>query len=151
MSILTNELIFLNVECTSSDDVIKLLGNEMKKCGLVKDTYIDAVIAREIKYPTGLPTDGIKVAIPHTDNIHVLKSAIGIATLKKPVEFGIMGGDGEKLEAEIVFLLAIQDPKLQLEFLRKMTSLLCNGELLLGIKNSTTNEEIISLLSMLQN
>ncbi len=68
------DIILLGVDATDREDAIRQLGKVMFDKGYVKDTYVDAVITREKSFPTGLPTEEVKVAIPHTDTTHVNSS-----------------------------------------------------------------------------
>ena len=43
---------------------MKNLGSVVIKEGYAKESYVDALIAREEEYPTGLDVDGMGVAIP---------------------------------------------------------------------------------------
>lgn len=43
------------------------------------------------KYPTGLHTDGLLIAMPHTDSAHVNEACISIARLENPIPFHEMG------------------------------------------------------------
>ena len=84
-------VILLDVEGETPEEVLKTVASNMANKGLVKQSYINAIIEREKEYPTGLPTPGVSVAIPHTDIEHVNKKSISFAVLKNPVEFYIMG------------------------------------------------------------
>ena len=84
------DLVTLDMEAKTSREVIENLGKLLLDKNDVKDTYIDAVIAREEELPTGLAIGDFYVAIPHTDSNHVNKSSIAIATLKSPVVFSEM-------------------------------------------------------------
>ena len=66
------DLIFIDLDCDSREELIKYISDQMMNVGKVKDTYCNAVLERELIYPTGLNTGDIKVAIPHTDPVHVL-------------------------------------------------------------------------------
>ena len=48
------ELIAVDVQAETSEEAIRKVGQIFLDNGFVKDTYIDAVIAREKVYPTGL-------------------------------------------------------------------------------------------------
>lgn len=146
MNYLSKDLIKIGLEAKTSDDIIRSLGGILEENGYVKDTYIDAVVAREKIYPTGLPSNGVTVAIPHTDSNHVHKSAVAVAVLKEPVEFYMMGGTGEVLNVKIVFLLAISNSKEQLELLKNLMALFQNKEVLEGIASAASAEEIYQLL-----
>ena len=67
------ELILRNVEAKNAEDAIRQVGQRFFDAGFVKDTYIDAVLAREVTYPTGLQLAEIGVAMPHTDPQHVYR------------------------------------------------------------------------------
>lgn len=146
MNYLSKDLIKIQVEAKNSEEVIRYLGGVLEEKGFVKDTYTDAVVAREKIYPTGLPSNGVTVAIPHTDSNHVNRSALAIAVLKEPVEFYMMGGTGELLNARIVFLLAISNSKEQLELLKSLMGLFQNKEVLEGIAKAETSEDICKIL-----
>jgi galactitol PTS system EIIA component len=147
--VVNENLIELNLEARNSEDVIKILGNAMKEEGYVKSSYLDAVIEREKIFPTGLPSEGICVAIPHTDTWHVNKSAFAVGILKEPVKFFMMGDESTILNIDIVLLLAIDNPTAQVEFLRKLMTVIQNQKLLLELKKSTSKAEVMKLLSYL--
>ncbi len=148
MTYLDKDLIRVGVTAKNRDEVIQTLGELMEEKAIVKPTYIQAVLDREKIYPTGLPTKGISVAIPHTDSSHVKKSAIALAILENPVEFNMMGGDGsEQIQAEIVFLLAISDSKAQIELLKKLMKLFQNDEVLSQIASQSNVDSIYKQLA----
>lgn len=93
----------------------------------VHSSYQQAVIERERIFPTGLPTKGINVAIPHTDSIHVKKEGFLVGVLEKPVTFEMMASKDVFLEVELIFMLAIKQPEDQLVMLQKLM-LLCQDE-----------------------
>lgn len=150
MKVLHKNLIKLNLRCNTSEDVIKELGSLMKKEGCVKESYVEAVLKREKNHPTGLPSKGISVAIPHTDSSHVEKSAISIGILESPVKFSMMGNENIKLNVEIVFMLAIDDPKAQIKLLQRLMSIFQDEKLLLDLKKSNTEEDVINKLIFLE-
>lgn len=151
MTIINKKLIEINLECSTAEDVIRHMGNLMLQQGYVKEDYINAVIEREKIYPTGFPGDGISIAIPHTDSKHVVNPTIAIATLKQPVKFSLMGNSEEILSCNIVMLLAIKDPKTQIELLKRLMGVIQNGELLNKIKEAKDQDEVSKLLYALQN
>lgn len=136
------KLILVRENFISREEIITKLGGLLFENGFVKDTYTQAVLHREITYPTGLPARVAGVAIPHTDTEHVLKPAIAIATLAKPVTFYMMGSPDVEIQAEIVIMLAIHDAKLVIPVLRKIIFILEDDEALLKMKNAKTKTEI---------
>lgn len=111
-------LIFTDIDVNSREELLRTMATNLFRKGLVKESFIDAVIEREKTFATGLPTNGISVAIPHTDSEHVNKKAISVAILKEPVKFGVMGEIGAETPVQIVFMLAIDKKILILLFFR---------------------------------
>ena len=103
-------LILRDVEAANAEEAIRKVGQRFYDEGFVKDTYIDAVVAREKNYATGLQLADIAVAMPHTDPQHVNRPGVCIAQLKHPVEFEHMGDPDTKVQAEMLFMMAIKNP-----------------------------------------
>lgn len=144
---LNESTILLNVEATTKEEVLQQMGSNLVSTGLVKDSFVPAVMAREEEYPTGLPTAGVAVAIPHTDVEHVNKKTISIATLKEPVPFGVMGGDSsEQVEVKVVFMLAMEEAHSQLTLLQKLMQLFQDETKLMTIANATSAEDVLELV-----
>ena len=136
------ELIMVDVDAKDSEDAIRQVGQLFYKNGFVKDTYIDAVVAREKVFATGLALEGISIAMPHTDVIHVNKPGITVAKLAHPVEFEHMGEPGRKVEAEMLFMMAITNPEDQIGTLMKVLGVFQNKEALQAFKAATTEDEV---------
>jgi PTS system galactitol-specific IIA component len=136
------KLILVKENAASPEEIIRKLGGLLFENGFVKDTYTQAVLDREVVYPTGLQARMAGVAIPHTDTDHVLKPAIAIATLAEPVTFQMMATPDEKVQVEIVIMLAVHDAKLVIPVLRKVIFILENDEALVAMKNAETKTDI---------
>ncbi|MGH4121222.1 PTS sugar transporter subunit IIA [Clostridium sp.] len=143
------KLILLNYEAESKEELLKNMSKILREQGYVKDSFAEGVLQREIIYPTGLNTAGVKVAIPHTDAIHVEKPAILVALLNKAVSFKEMGGGVNDVEAKLIFMLAIKNPSRQVQTLGKLMSIFSDKDKLLSIYNSTTTKEVIDKLSQI--
>ena len=127
--------------------MLKALADRLFEDGSVKETYFEAMLKRERSYPTGLPTDGIKVAIPHAEVEHVNYSAFAIATLPEPVKFGEMGAGPEStLDVQIVMMLANADPEEQVKTLRKMVDLFDEPDSLQAIMAANSPKEVVDIL-----
>jgi ribulose-5-phosphate 4-epimerase/fuculose-1-phosphate aldolase/mannitol/fructose-specific phosphotransferase system IIA component (Ntr-type) len=117
----TKELMIVNVDAPDQETIIRQLGERLLQGGYVSDGFTEAILKREASFPTGLPTS-IPVAIPHTDIGYSNQNAMAVATLKKPVAFHEMGNSDEEVKVSIVFMLAIKDPKEQIEWLQKIVA-----------------------------
>ncbi|MFJ5716764.1 PTS mannitol transporter subunit IICBA [Neobacillus sp. NPDC093127] len=106
-ALLREENIFLNQEFASKEEAIRFAGNVLVKAGYVKESYIDAMIARDEMTSTYMGND---VAIPHgTEEAKkdVLNSGFTVLQVPNGVDFdgqkvrlifGIAGKDGTHLE-----------------------------------------------------
>lgn len=144
--IIKEEFILLNYEAQKKEEVIEKLGNILLKEGVVKDTFIKKVLEREKVFPTGLPTEPVKIAIPHTDAEHCNASAIAVATLSKPIKFGLMGDDSKTIDVQIVFLLAINRKEEQCTFLSNFSQFICSADTISKIINAKDTKVVEKIL-----
>jgi PTS system galactitol-specific IIA component len=146
--ILSEDLIELGITATKKEDVIKILADKLKAKGLVKEGYYENVVKREEEFPTGLPTV-IPVALCHTEAQYVNQSAMAVGTLAQPVEFHEMGTPERNIQAEIIFLLALKDPKDQITYLKKMVTVFKSKETLEKIRDSKSKPELVTFLNQI--
>ena len=139
--------ILLDQDVHSFKEVIQLIGAEFEKAEIVKPSYVEAVVAREKVFPTGLAADGHNIAIPHTDPEHVLRPGMGVVVTKEPIEVSMMGSPDIKLQSKIFFPLAMEHPKKQLDLLRQLMNVFKTKEDLDTISSATTPEEVLAVTS----
>jgi PTS system galactitol-specific IIA component len=136
------ENILVQCSAKSCEDIIRKLGVLLYNNGYVRETFTQAVLDREQIYPTGLQTNIVGFAIPHTDTEHVLKASLAIATLPDPVLFRAMDNSDVNVPVTIVMMLAIQDPKKVVQALRSVISILENEEALASLTKASSSLEI---------
>lgn len=146
---LKKELIKLNLEAETSEQALRTLAQVFVENGVVKESYPDAIVVREGKYPTGLPATAFDIAVPHTFAEHVNEPAIGVGVLAHPVVFQQMGSPEITLHPEVLFMLAIKDPKDQIKLLRKIMKLIQNPEALNQVRAAQSEDEVFSILEPL--
>jgi PTS system galactitol-specific IIA component len=147
IDLIDEEITLIAVPATGVEGAVRPLAAALEAYGSVEEGFADDVLEREAVFPTGLPTEPLPVAIPHADPDHVLSSAVAIATLKEPVSFGQMGSGGEeRVDAEIVFLLAVKETEKQVTLIQQLMSLLQNPGVLAQIHGATTAQQIVSIL-----
>lgn len=139
-------VILLDIESDSKEEVLELMGRNLVEKGLVKESFITAILERENQFPTGLPTAGVSVAIPHTDVEHVNKKTISIGILKKQVNFGVMGDDSETTPVQIVFMLAIDEAHSQLKLLQNLMQIFQDEKILKYIVKETNKSRIKKII-----
>ncbi len=143
---LDKELIYLDLEAKDREDLLSQLSDILYEKGYVKSSFKQAILDREKVFPTGLPTLGVKVALPHTDPEHVLKPAILVSTLKKPIKFKEMGSGVNDIDVEMVFMLAVKDPAYQVKLLQKLISIFSKENVLLSLKECEDAQCVYNIL-----
>jgi galactitol PTS system EIIA component len=139
--------ILLDLEGNTKEDVLHAMAKNLVEKGLVKESFTEAIIAREQEYATGLPTLGVSVAIPHTDIEHVREKTISVAVLKEPVDFGVMGDPTETTPVKLVFMLAMDETDSQLSLLTRLMQIFQDEAILLQLANVEDKSEILNLLA----
>ena len=132
----------------NKEEVLEDLSNAAIKAGYAKSGYLEAILEREEKYPTGLHTPEIEVAIPHADAEWANAPSLTIGLLEHPVTFKPMGGEGGDVAVEIVFMLTIKEPKQQIKFLQAFSTLMAEPQLLIDFKNTGDHEPFINQIKM---
>ena len=118
-----SDLIIPRLEAKDRTEAIQKLGSILYAKGYVKNSYVDAVLEREKKFPTGLAFEDGQVAIPHTDTEHCLKPGIAIGILNHPVEFFEMATLDKIVNTDLIFLMSIKVPADQVEWLARLVNL----------------------------
>lgn len=145
---LKESLIFLNVQEKCGKDILKKMGDAMIREGYAKDTYVQALLQREEKFPTGLDIHGIGVAIPHTDPCHVKKEGVALAVLKEPVTFRHMEDEGLQVAVRLIFMLAVLNPEAHFKRLQCVLNIIQNAEVLGQLLVSKGQKDIIRIIKM---
>ncbi len=144
--VLNEELVLFDVEASDQVDLLDKLAKILYEKGYVKSSFNEAIIERELVFPTGLPTAGVKVAIPHTDAEHVIQSAILFAKLNRPIEFKEMGNGINVLQIEMVFMLALADSNKQAGLLGNLMSIFSEEDTLMSLKHAKEHHEVVQIV-----
>lgn len=107
--------------------------------GIVKDTYLNALLEREKIYPTGVLLDGYAVAIPHCDAAHTHRPAIFIVRPASPVTFD-RADDCATVDVSLIISLVVTHPADQLELLKALFSNLQNKQFYQFLLNASQRE-----------
>ena len=139
--VITTDLICLDVEAESKEDVIRLLAEKLDKAGRLndKDEYIAEVFKREETYATGV---GFSVATPHAKTDAVKTASVAFARLKKAIHW-----DDED-DVTMIFQLAVPCTgagDLHLQILAALSRKLIYDEFRDQIAAAASAEEILAL------
>lgn len=99
------ELIELDFDVENQNEYFEKMAKKLNQLGYVKDTFLEAILKREEKFPTALPLEPYIVAIPHVEPEHVKKPFIAVSRLKNPIEWREMAANENVLNTKFVFML----------------------------------------------
>jgi PTS system galactitol-specific IIA component len=124
-------------------EIVTQLGNDLHQAGYVRETFVQAALDREKEMPTGLPLEGrFNAAIPHTDIEHVIKPGLAMATLSQPVTFQNMIIPEEGVPVQLVILMALDQPKSQIEMLQEIAGVLQNPQVIEKLMQANTLQDV---------
>ena len=139
------EVILFNQDASDNVSALTRLADSMYAKGVVTDEYKDALLKREESFPTGLMTQTIGVAIPHTDPDKVIEPQIGFMSLKHPVTFHQMG-DNAEIQVKLIFMLALKKSDDQLSMLQKLMALFQNQEAMDALQSVDQKKDFLALM-----
>jgi len=145
--LLRPELILLNLDASSAEEVIQQMSKTLIHMGFAAPGFFEDVWQREQKFPTGLPTQPFAIALPHADPDHIIQTALCFATVTSPVKFGQMGSNGSiKLDVYLIILLAIREREKQVELISQLVQILQSPGLLEQLYKTQSPDEFIKLI-----
>ena len=144
--ILNEDLIYRNIDFKTSREIETFLADQLYENGYVKEGYKKALLEREQKFPTGLPSSQPAIAIPHANADLVNKTTLAVATLKEPVEFKNMGNTKEDIPVRIVIMLVIAEPHSQVKMLQKVADIVQNEKLRKEFLQAETKQKLLQLI-----
>lgn len=146
--IISEKLIKLGMIETSKEEAIRALAAGLYNLDYVREGYVENVLKREESFPTGLPTS-IPMAVCHTEAQYVKQSALVVGTLVTPIAFQEMGTPERTVNAEIILLVALNDPKQQVPFLKKLSTLFKDHDALTAIREAKDPQKLAEMLKAL--
>lgn len=146
------DAIFIS-EKKNQRDVFKEIVPNLQKLGLVKEDFLENLLIREDKYPTGISLKPLSrqlpdIAIPHTEGKYVNTSMIVPIVLKEKIEFKNMVNPPESLPVKFMFMILSKDSDVHAEILGNIMDFLSqqSTEDLIKLFNSKTSEEVYRFL-----
>ncbi|TCS81955.1 PTS sugar transporter subunit IIA [Pectinatus cerevisiiphilus] len=142
------KIICLDVEANNNEEVMKKLGQMLIKNKYIDASYVQSVILREKSFPTGLALANTGIAIPHaTPENNVFKNGMAAVRLKTPVQFNSMEDPEKKIDANLVFMLALSEVGEHLGILKRLFTMFQNEELVKKLQKSNDKETFFKVLA----
>ncbi len=131
---------------SSQRELLQFLYDQAKRSGHVTDDFLERLLQREEKFPTGLELPGYNVSIPHTDAECVKKEFIAIATLNTPIPFYLMEDKGKQADVSLVFMLGLKNPHDQLEVLKELIGLIQDKDKVAQLVSASSKDDVFQTL-----
>jgi galactitol PTS system EIIA component len=148
IELLVPSAVCIQLAAEDSNQVIETLAGELFKAGFVHESFAKAALERESQMPTGLPLGGkYNAAIPHTDIEHVIKPALALATLQKPVNFQNMIEPETAVPVQLVIVMALEQAKTQVEMLQEIAGVLQNADIIEKLMNAREIPQVFEAFS----
>lgn len=144
----SEDLIFINFDCEDKYDFFEKISTLLIEKGYVKNSFREAIVKREEKYPTGLRTIPYHVAIPHTDPENIIKPFIAVIRPEHALEFFEMGTDDQTVDARMLFLLGLKKAEGQAPLLSKLIEMFMKQDVMDQLIAETNQHQIINLLKL---
>jgi PTS system galactitol-specific IIA component len=144
--LLDPDLIRTGLQARDRVDAIGVLTELLLRKGCVTPEFLTAVLQREEEYPTGLPTQGMAIALPHTEVRYARRSCMAVGILNAPVTFREMGSPDRVIGVRGVFLLAIADHDSQVLALQQLADLFQDGSTLAALAVSEDPAQVFQAL-----
>uniref|UniRef100_UPI00403F3EE4 PTS sugar transporter subunit IIA n=1 Tax=Candidatus Enterococcus willemsii TaxID=1857215 RepID=UPI00403F3EE4 len=128
---------------TTYQEAITFAGKFLLEKGNIVQEYIDACVAREKDFPTGLLlANGVGIAMPHGDSTFVKKDSISLIRTKNAIAFGRMEDNSQKVSCQLIFNLALASGQNHIQVLRKLITLFQNDQFIKNCHELSIEETI---------
>lgn len=118
-------LIDLSIRGGTQQEVFECVTKQLIKEDMVTVDYLEAITKREALFPTGLRTQHLNIALPHSDPNYINTPFVFVARLEQPIVFQQMGDNQEILVTDC-FFLGITNGKEQVGLLQAFMNLFMN-------------------------
>lgn len=142
-NLISEKLVKLQIEASDWEDAVRKAAQPLVDENKVKGTYVDDII-KGVKEMGPYIVLTKHVALPHArPEAGALETAIGIATLKTPVEFGNKDNDPVKY----MFCLSAKDRTEHLDALAELVELFEDKEFFGLLDRTSDVSEVISYMN----
>jgi PTS system galactitol-specific IIA component len=139
-------LIDLQVTARTEIEFFQIVAEQLKAIGLVNDGYLEGLIEREKAYPTGLMTQYLNIALPHSEPEFVARPFVFICRLEQAITCYQMG-DNQEMAVKDLFFLGIKDGKKQVGLLQALMTLFMDKNFVDNYRSLTCPERLCQLFT----
>lgn len=139
------KLVSLEENVISRNELFEAVATKLFNEGYVEKTYFDALKKREDEFPTGLETQFLSIALPHTDPEHIKKPFVFIVKNTNNLDF-LQMGDNKELSVKNFLFLGIKEPNKQVGLLARLMELFMNDSFVKEFNDITDGSSMYELL-----
>lgn len=139
-----SNLVDLQMCAETEEELFEQIADRLKQQGYVNEGYLEGIRNREQRFPTGLMTEYLNIALPHSDTDYIEKPFIYVARIKDPVIVRQMG-DNQEMTVKDFFFLGIKEPTKQVGLLQELMVMFQNPEFVASLKKAEQNQEMFDL------
>lgn len=145
-TLFSNDLIHLDLQASNSEELYAKVYQILFDKGFVNNGYLKGISEREKQFPTGLITQHLNIALPHSDCEYIEEAFVAIIRLENPITYYQMG-DNAEMEVKDLLFLGIKDPSKQVGLLSSLMNLFMNEAFVNDYKDVKTKEEMFKLVT----
>ncbi|MTD40447.1 PTS sugar transporter subunit IIA [Erwinia sp. CPCC 100877] len=139
-------LIDLQVSVQNEEELFEVIAKRLYEQGYVNDGYLAGIKARERVFPTGLITEYLNLALPHSDVEYIERPFIYIVRTIHPIRVRQMG-DNQEMEVRDVFFLGIKEPARQVGLLQELMILFQKAAFVAEFQATASKDEVFALMT----
>lgn len=117
-----SNLVNLEMNENATKDLFDSIAAKLESIKFVNRGYKEGLKVREQEFPTGLKTEFLDIALPHSDTKYIKRPFIFVVKNKKSLEMKQMG-DNQEMKVNYFFFLGIKDPTKQVKLLQLLMKL----------------------------
>lgn len=139
-------MVWVQSDIEKQEDLFQMVAESGKSEGYVTDDFLTRPTDREQTFPTGLKLDGYGVALPHTDPECVTEQFIAVITVKDGIPFKLMEDAGQTVEANLIFVLGLNEPHSQLAVLQQLMGTIQDKDNVAALLRAKDEDEVKQIL-----
>ena len=134
----------LNIKAATEEEAFVLVSAKLMEAGVVNSCYLKGITERERNIPTGLITQHLNIALPHSDPEYVNKPFVFVARLTDEVVCRQMG-DSQEMPVKDLFFLGIKNGKEQVGLLQAFMNLFMDKKFVDQYRSTVSTKDVYQL------
>ena len=146
-TLFTEALVLTDVKANDINELFDSVGSFLFGKGLVTEQYCQELKKREGLFPTGLITQFINIALPHTDSEYINQPFICVVQTNQNLEV-LQMGDNQAIQVAHFFFLGIREQEgySQVELLSKLMELFADEYFVNEYKKADCATKIVKVI-----